>query len=363
VNLREKVGQLFMLGFQGTELTEDLRALIKTYHPGGVLLFSRNLTDPEQAARLTNALQKLAQKMPLLVAIDQEGGRVARLPKGFTVFPGQGTLGRAGTVSLAYGFAEVTARELRAIGVNMNLTPVLDVNTNPQNPVIGDRAFGRDPELVETLGLAVIAGLQDNGVLACGKHFPGHGDTAADSHKELPTVSHGLDRLHEIELRPFVHCFQNGLAAVMTAHVRYPAWDPEHPATLSTAILTDLLRGQLQFKGLVLTDDLEMHAILDHYSIEEAALRALSAGADILLICKDSERQAAAMDAVYRAAKDGDIPTLRFEHAVLRVLEAKERYLLPYTPVDPKTAAERVGTKPHREVAHAIREAAEQASV
>src|SRR5439155_1691178 len=230
------------------------RALCKTYHPGGVILFSRNLTDPEQAARLTNALQKLAPKMPLLMAIDQEGGRVARLPKGFTVFPGQGTLGRAGAVPLAYGFAEVTARELRAIGVNMNLTPVLDVNTNPQNPVIGDRAFGHDPELVETLGLAVIAGLQDNGVLACGKHFPGHGDTAADSHKELPTVSHGLDRLHEIELRPFEHC-------------------------------------------------------------------------------------------------------------LLRVLEAKERYLLPYTAVDPRHATERVGTKAHREVAHSIKEAAEQASV
>jgi beta-N-acetylhexosaminidase len=363
VNFREKVGQLFMLGFHGTELTEDLRALVKAYHPGGVLLFSRNLTDPVQAARLTNALQKLTPKMPLLVAIDQEGGRVARLPKGFTVFPGQGALGRAGTVALAYSFAEVTARELRAIGVNMNLTPVLDVNTNPNNPVIGDRAFGHDPELVETLGLAVIAGLQDNGVLACGKHFPGHGDTAADSHKELPTVSHGLDRLHEIELRPFVHCIQNGLAVVMTAHVRYPALDPEHPATLSSAVLSGLLRGQLQFKGLVLTDDLEMHAILDHYNIEEAAVRALSAGADILLIGKDPERQAAAMDAVYRAAKDGDLPALRFEHAVLRVLEAKERYLLPYTPADPKHAAERVGTKEHREVANHIREAAEQASV
>src|SRR3989442_13021032 len=212
-----------MLGFQGTELTEDLRALVKTYHPGGVLLFSRNLTDPEQAARLTNALQKLTPKMPLLVAIDQEGGRVARLPKGFTVFPGQGTLGRAGTVSLAYGFAEVTARELRAIGVNMNLAPVLAVKTNPEKPVIGDRACGREPELVETLGLAVIAGLQDNGVLACGQHFPRHGDTAAGSHQELPTGSHGLDRLHQIELRPFAHCFPNGLAAVMTAHVRYPA--------------------------------------------------------------------------------------------------------------------------------------------
>lgn len=361
MTLREKIGQLFMLGFHGTEFSKDLRELFKTYHPGGVILFSRNLEDPEQAAHLTNALQKLAPKMPLFVSIDQEGGRVARLPKGFTVFPGQSALGQAGATDLAYAFAEATAKELRAIGVNMNLTPVLDVNTNPHNPIIRDRSFGSDPEQVETLGLAVIAGLQDNGVVACGKHFPGHGDTAADSHKELPTVAHGIDRLRTVELRPFVHCFQNGLAAVMTAHVRYPAWDQEHPATVSPAILTDLLRTQLRYKGLVLTDDLEMHAILDHYGIEEAAIRALLAGADILLICKDHDRQVSAMEAVYQAVKGGDVTEFQFEHAVLRVLEAKERYLLPYTPADPKHAAERVGTKQHREVAHAIRDAAEAA--
>ena len=361
VNLWEKVGQLFMLGFHGTEPAQDLRDLFKTYHPGGVILFSRNLEEPEQAAHLANTLQKLAPKMPLFVSIDQEGGRVARLPKGFTVFPGQGALGRAGTTDLAYAFAEVTARELHAVGVNMDLTPVLDVHTNPHNPVIGDRSFGSDPELVETLGLAVIAGLQDNGVLACGKHFPGHGDTAEDSHKELPTVTQGLDRLRDVELRPFVHCFQNGLAAVMTAHVRYSALDPDTPATLSPPILTDLLRTQLRYKGLVLTDDLEMHAILDHYGIEEAAISALRAGADILLLCKDHDLQVGALEAVYQAVKDGDIPELQFEHAVLRVLEAKEKFLLPYAPVDPKHAAERVGTKQHREVAHAIREAAEAA--
>jgi len=358
VTLREKVGQLFMLGFHGTEPSKELRDLFKAYHPGGVILFTRNLEDPEQAAHLTNALQKLAPQMPLLVSIDQEGGRVARLPKGFTEFPGQGALGKSGAVTLAYAFAEVTAAELRAIGVNMDLTPVLDVNTNPNNPVIGDRAFGSDPELVETFGLAVTAGLQDNGVMACGKHFPGHGDTAVDSHKELPTVSHGIERLRDIELRPFVHCFQNGLAAVMTAHVKYPAWDSEHPATLSPAILTGLLRTELRFKGLTLTDDLEMHAILDHYGIEDAAVRALQAGADILLICKDHDRQVAAMEAVHQAVKDGIVSELRFEHALLRVLEAKERYLLPYAPVDPKAAAHQVGTKPHREVAHAIKEAA-----
>jgi beta-N-acetylhexosaminidase len=358
VNLREKVGQLFMLGIQGTELSKDLRDLFKTYHPGGVILFNRNLEDPEQAAHLTNALQKLSPKMPLFMSIDQEGGRVARLPKGFTVFPGQGTLGKADTTDLAYAFAEVTALELRAIGVNMNLTPVLDVNTNPHNPIIGDRAFGDDPLQVETLGLAVIAGLQDNGVIACGKHFPGHGDTSADSHKKLPTVSHGIGRLRDIELRPFQHCFNNGLAAVMSAHVLYPALDPECPATLSPKIMTDLLRTQLHFKGLALTDDMEMHAVLDHYGIEEAAIRSLQAGADILLICKDHDRQAAAMEAVYNAVKEGSVSELRFDHALVRVFEAKERFLLPYSAVDPKAAAGSVGTPQHRLVAHAIREAA-----
>jgi beta-N-acetylhexosaminidase len=358
VNLREKVGQLFMLGIHGTEPSKEVRALFKTYHPGGVILFSRNMEDPEQAAHLANALQKLAPRMPLFVSIDQEGGRVARLPKGCTAFPGQGVLGRAASASLAYDFAQVTAEELRAIGVNMNLSPVLDVNTNPRNPVIGDRSFGSDPELVETLGLAVIAGLQDNGIMACGKHFPGHGDTAADSHKELPTVSHAIERLRDIELRPFAHCIGNGLAAVMSAHVRYPALDPKLPATLSPAIMTDLLRKELRFTGLALTDDLEMRAILDHYGIEEAAIRSLQAGADILLICKDHARQVAAMEAVHEAVKDGTVSDLAFEHAILRVLEAKERYLLPYAPADPKAAVQRVGTKRHHEVAHAIREAA-----
>jgi beta-N-acetylhexosaminidase len=360
MNLKEKVGQVFMIGVHGTEVSKELRAFFEHYHPGGVILFSRNLQDPAQAAHFTNALQKLAPGMPLFMAIDQEGGRVARLPKGFTVFPGQGALGRASSVALAYSFAEVTAQELRAIGVNMNMTPVLDVNSNPQNPIIGDRSFGNDPLQVETLGLAVIAGLQDNGLLACGKHFPGHGDTQVDSHKELPIVDHGLERLRSIELRPFVHCFQNGLAAVMSAHIKYPALDPEYPATLSHAIMTELLRSQLHFKGLALTDDLEMDAILAHYGIEEAAIRSLQAGADILLICKNEEQQVLAMDAVYHAVKKDEVSELQLQHAVLRILEAKERYLIPFKQADSKSAGNRVGTPRHREVAQAIREAAAQ---
>ena len=359
----ETVGQCFMLGFAGTSVSRDLADLLARYRPGGIILFSRNLETPAQIVRLTNDLQKLSPQTPLLISVDQEGGRVSRLPDGFTLFPPSSVFGQCDSSGLAYAAASAIAVELRAVGINMNLAPVLDLNTNPQNPIIGDRAFSANPMQVCELGLATIAGLQDNKVIACGKHFPGHGDTATDSHKELPVVSASMERLREVELRPFRHAIGNNLATIMSAHVLYPALDARFPATLSAAILTDLLRDDLRFKGLALTDDLEMHAILDHYSIEAAAIRALNAGADILLVCKDPERQAAAMNAVYRAVKDGDIPDLRFEHAVLRVLEAKERYLLPYTSADPKHAAERVGTKAHREVAHSIKEAAEQASV
>ena len=237
-----------------------------------MILFTRNLQEPSQAAHLVNALQKLAPAMPLFVAIDQEGGRVARLPKGFTVFPGQGALGRAGTVELAYSFAEVTAKELRAIGVNMNLTPVLDINSNPGNPIIGDRAFGNDPLQVETLGLAVIAGLQDNGVLACGKHFPGHGDTTADSH--LTPIVRMARALREL-IASLRGTFSKWVARLSRTSNTLP--DPEFPATLSPAIMTDCF-ARTSLKGW-LDGDLEMQPLLPLHYRRGATAR--QAGADI----------------------------------------------------------------------------------
>ena len=348
MTLREQIGQLFMMGFTGTTVTKDLASILKAYTPGGVIFFKRNLESVEQIVDLTNGLQKLSPRSPLLVAIDQEGGRVSRLPGEFTIFPPCEQLGQCNSYELAYSAAATIAKELRAVGINMNMAPVLDVNSNPDNPVIGDRAFGATPEIVGEMGLATIAGLQENKVVACGKHFPGHGDTATDSHKVLPVVDADLRRLHDTELPPFQQAIRYGVASLMTAHVLYRALDPEAPATLSSAVIQRLLREEFRYYGVVFTDDLEMHAIIDHDGIGEAAVRAFVAGCDVLLICKDQERVMAAMQAMERAVQDGRITQDRLEQSLVRVTHLKARYLIPYKPMTISDARLIVGCRSHK---------------
>lgn len=357
---REKIGQVFMVGFEGTSVTPELAAFIKEYKPGGVILFSRNLESPEQIVHLTNDLQACSPHSPLLISIDQEGGRVSRLPKSFTIFPPCDVLGRCQSSELAYAAASTTAKELRAVGVNMNMAPVLDVNSNPDNPVIGDRAFGAAPGLVANLGLATIGGLQDSRVVACGKHFPGHGDTNADSHKELPVVVAPRERLEEIEFPPFRAAAARHLASMMTAHVLYRALDDRYPATLSTKIIGGLLRTEMGYDGVVLTDDLEMHAIIDHYGIEEATVRAILAGCDMPLICKDRNREVAAITALDKAVADGTVPVERLEQSLARIARLKERFLFPARPVVISDAKLVVGCRSHRALLHTIEQARER---
>ncbi|HET6675952.1 MAG TPA: beta-N-acetylhexosaminidase [Nitrospiraceae bacterium] len=345
---REQVGQLFMVGFLGSSISKELAEFIREFKPGGVILFSRNLESVQQIVELTNHLQRLSPHSPLLISIDQEGGRVSRLPKEFTIFPPGEALGRCNSYELTYAAASVVAAELRCVGINMNMAPVLDVNSNPDNPVIGDRAFGSTPEIVCEMGQATVAGLQDNRVVACGKHFPGHGDTAADSHKELPVVAAPIQRLREVEWPPFEHAVQHGVASVMTAHVRYDALDDRRPATLSSAIIQSLLREQLTYDGVVLTDDLEMHAIIDHYGIGEASVQAFLAGCDVLLICKDQEREIAAIDAIEHAVKEGRISSARLETSLARIAKLKTRFVRPYKPVTISDARLIVGCRTHR---------------
>ncbi|NOT24115.1 MAG: beta-N-acetylhexosaminidase [Nitrospiraceae bacterium] len=359
---RDKIGQLFMVGFLGTSVTPDLASFIKKYKPGGVILFSRNLESVEQMVDLTNDLQACSPHSPLTISIDQEGGRVSRLPKGFTIFPPCSLLGRSNSTELAYAAAATIAKELKAVGVNMNMAPVLDVNSNPDNPVIGDRAFGTTPDVVCELGLATIAGLQDNRVVACGKHFPGHGDTNTDSHKELPVVEAQRDRLEAVEFPPFRRAIQRGVASMMTAHVLYRALDPELPATLSPTIITDLLRRELQYDGAVLTDDLEMLAIIDHYGIEDAAVRAILAGCDILLICKDRDREIAAFEAVEKAVESGAISTERLDLSMARIARLKDRFVAPYKPVTVSDAKLIAGCRTHQALLHSIERIREQLS-
>jgi len=357
---REKIGQLFMLGFDGTTVSPDLASFIKEYKPGGVILFSRNLESLEQIIELTNDLQACSPHSPLLIAIDQEGGRVSRLPKSFTIFPPCEVLGRCNSSELAYAAAATTAKELRAVGINMNMAPVLDVNSNPANPVIGDRAFGATPGPVCELGLATVGGLQDNRVVACGKHFPGHGDTNADSHKELPVVSASRERLDAVELPPFRHAATHGVATMMTAHVRYRALDDGVPATLSPIIVGKLLREEWRYDGVVLTDDLEMHAIIDHYGIEDATVRAVAAGCDMPLICKDRNREVAAITALDKAVADGTVTGDRLELSLARIARLKERFLLPSRPVSISDAKLVVGCRSHRALLHSIEQTRER---
>jgi beta-N-acetylhexosaminidase len=349
----DQIGQLFMLGFTGTSVSPELTELLKEYRPGGVILFARNLEGIGQIVGLTNKLQALSPGSPLLISIDQEGGRVSRLPSGFTIFPPCATLGSCDSADLAHQAAAVTASELRAVGINMNMAPVLDVNSNPDNPIIGDRAFSDDPAKVGRLGLAVIRGLQEHRVAACGKHFPGHGDTIADSHKELPVVSASRERLDHVELFPFRHVLEQGErgpAALMTAHVLYPSLDERFPATLSPAILAGVLRDQLRFDGLVVTDDLEMHAIIDHYGIGEAAVLAIEAGADVMLICKDRDREVAAFQAVRHAVEEGRISPARLDASLRRIARVKDRFLHPYVPADLQAARDIVGSRTNKAV-------------
>ena len=351
---REKIGQLFMVGFLGTSVTPDLASFIKEYKPGGVILFSRNLESIEQMVQLTNDLQACSPHSPLLISIDQEGGRVSRLPKGFTIFPPCELLGRFNSTKLAYAAAATIAKELRAVGVNMNMAPVLDVNSNPDNPVIGDRAFGTTPHVVCELGLATAAGLQDNKVVACGKHFPGHGDTNADSHKELPVVEASRERLEAVEFPPFRRAVEQGVASMMTAHVLYRALDNELPATLSPTIINDFLRQKLRYDGVVLTDDLEMRAIIDHYGVEDAAVRAVLAGCDVLLICKDRDREVAAFQAVEQAVEAGTISAERLNQSVARITRLKDQFIAPYKPVNVSDAKLVAGCQTHRSLLHSI---------
>lgn len=350
MSLREKVGQMVMTGIEGFEPGIDARTLIGEHKVGGVILFSRNIQSATQTAGLINRLQAMAVDqggVPLLVAVDQEGGTVMRVPDA-TLVPGNMALGAARDAGLAYRVGLRIGEELRAMGFNVNFAPVLDVNNNPQNPVIGVRSFGEEPELVTELGLAMIRGLQDAGVLATAKHFPGHGDTAVDSHIDLPAVPHDRARLDQVELAPFRAAIENGVAGIMSAHVTFPAIDPTPglPATLSKPVLTGLLREELGFEGLIFTDAMEMGAITSRYGIGRAAVMAVLAGADVVLVGWPSDWRMAleVVTALQEAAESGVIPEERIDASVARILAAKKRLgLFDAHQVAPASVAARVG--------------------
>jgi len=359
VALRREIGQLLIGSLAGTTIPQELRSLAREFQLGGVTLFRRNIEAPEQVEELSRDLQGLAVEQPLWIAVDQEGGRVARLRAPFTEWPPMASLGRSGDLALATRFAAAMAAEMRAVGITLDYAPVLDIHTNPKNPVIGDRALSEDAAKVASLGAAIIAGLQGGGVAACGKHFPGHGDTSVDSHHDLPIVEHPPDRIRRVECVPFLEAIRQGVAFIMTAHVLVPSMDEDRPATLSRRIVHDLLRDELDFEGVILSDDLEMKALAKDYGVAEAAVLAINAGCDGILICRnptteahhDVHVQATALEAIVHAVEDGRIPRGRVDDALKRQRRAKERFLAPRQAEARLPLAQVVGCDAHRRVA------------
>jgi beta-N-acetylhexosaminidase len=353
-----RVGQRFAIGFEGLEASADAKALLREFGVGTVILFARNVAGPEQVAGLVRELQETARdaghERPLLIAVDQEGGRVARLREPWTVWPAARALGRAGNEETARRVGAAMAQELSACGIRVDFAPCVDVDTNPANPVIGDRSFGDDPDLVGRLGAAFAAGLQGGGLAACAKHFPGHGDTDVDSHLELPAVDHSRARLEDVELRPFRRLIAAGVSMVMTAHVLVREIDDAVPATLSPALVGGLLRGELGFTGVSVTDDMDMKAVARRWPAATRAVLAAGAGCDLLCFCRDHDAQVDAVEGLIRAVEQDEIPFRQTEAAEQRIRALKDRFLAGWRDPDPKAARLAAGNGEHRALAEQI---------
>ena len=325
---------LLCVGFEGSSVNDDLRSILAR-GVRNVILFARNYIDRAQLTELCREVKTIGSAdAPILICVDHEGGRVQRFIDGFTKIPSMrevGRLAQEGELETAEhrarSLAHVMASELRSCNIDLNLAPVLDVDSNPDNPVIGERSFGRDPHLVARLGCAMIESLQSNGVAACGKHFPGHGDTSTDTHFELPRLPHEMLRLREIELVPFIAAIKAGVSCIMTTHVMFDALDRHYPATMSERVIQGLLRNQLKFDGVVITDDLEMKAIADHFGVENGAVRACAAGVDMLMCCHTPDRQHAMIDALEKAVADGVIPQRRIDESLRRINKLHARFV------------------------------------
>jgi beta-N-acetylhexosaminidase len=355
-----RVGQRFAIGFEGTSASADAKALVREFGVGSVVLFRRNVEAPEQVAELVRELQETARdaghERPLLVCVDQEGGRVARMREPWTRWPAARAVGRTGSEETAYEVGRALAAELRPCGVSVDFAPCVDVDTNPQNPVIGDRSFGGDPELVGRLGASMVRGLQEGGVVACAKHFPGHGDTSVDSHLDLPVVDHSRARLEGVELRPFRRAIEAGVAMVMSAHVLVREVDDRRPGTLSPAVVKGLLRRDLGFAGVVPTDDLDMKGVAGRWRPGPIAVMAAQAGCDLLCFCRDHDAQVEGIEGLIRATESGEVPFREAEAAEARIRELKERFLAGYRDPDPKEARAAAGRFEHRALAERIAE-------
>ncbi len=356
--MNQYIGQQLVIGLQGATLTKDEADFIVKNNIGGVILMKRNCESPRQIRDLVAEIQSLRHKQtdkaPLFVSIDMEGGRVARLSAPFTQWPPVAELGKLDSTSVAFKFASFMGNELRAVGINTDFAPCVDVLTNPRNTAIGDRSAGQDPELVSRVCSALVRGYIKAGVIPCAKHFPGHGNTALDSHFDLPVEEKTLAELDAVELVPFKKVFRARLDLVMTTHIKFPKLDPEWPATLSRAILTDLLRDQLRYRNLIITDDLDMKALTKHYDKALIPVRALQAGANLLLYCNEPESHIQAIAAIEAALKDKKLDAKVIAENHRKVLDLKKEKLTHPEPSPMEDVGRIVGHPDHLRLAKAI---------
>ena len=344
--LREKIGQLIMVGCSAEDLGAAERLVFAEYQFGGYILFKRNCRTPGRILGLCRDLWESAAQTPPFIAIDEEGGSVHRLPAPFTHFPAAAAIGVCGNPDLAYRAGKACAAELALLGINLNFAPVLDVHSNARNPVIGSRAFATAPQTVIAQALAWSRGSRDGGVIPCGKHFPGHGDTDRDSHLEMPIVTKTLAELRQIELPPFIAACRAGIETLMTAHVKFTSLDPQYPATFSAPIVTGLLRQQLGYRGVVFSDDMEMKAVSADFEPGEAAVLALRAGVDVVLLCHDLAKAREAFETLYAAAERDPALRAQVETASRRVAALKQRWLGNFTGVTERELEERLNKLP-----------------
>lgn len=347
MSIDEKIGQMVIVGLDGYEIDELSLDMINKYKVGGFILFKRNIQSAAQTLNLINSLKEANQvnKIPLFIAVDEEGGSVSRMPDEFLKLPTSRAIGKINSEEFAFQIGSVIGRQINSLGFNMNFAPVLDIDSNPKNPVIGNRSFGANPEIVSRLGIATMEGLKSH-VISAVKHFPGHGDTSVDSHIGLPVVNHDLDRLKSFELIPFANAIKNGVDVVMVAHILLPEIDERNPATLSKTVITDILRNEMKFNGVVITDDMTMGAIIQNYDIGNAAVMSVAGGADIVLVCHDNEKQIQILEALRQAVIDGVISEDSLDEHVYRVLKLKRKYDLKnqnIESVDVKGINEKIG--------------------
>ncbi|QGQ94056.1 beta-N-acetylhexosaminidase [Paenibacillus psychroresistens] len=331
MTLDEKIGQMVIVGVEGTAVSEQTRDLIDHYHVGGIILYSNNIVNKTQTTDFLNELKQAntnLNKVPLWLGVDQEGGRVSRMPNEYTKLPTNRAIGKINKPEFSNKLGNILGKELQSVGFNMDYAPVMDINSNPNNPVIGDRSFGADANLVSKLGVQTMLGIQAQKIAAVVKHFPGHGDTSVDSHLDLPIVQTDLKRLRSFEWLPFEAAIDNNVDAVMVAHILLPKIDPDHPASFSKTVITDYLRNELKFNGVVMTDDMTMGGIVNHYELKDAAAQSINAGSDVIMVAHEYEKAKEVLSNLKSKVETGELPEERINQSVYRILKLKLKYAI-----------------------------------